>query len=266
MQLMLRNSQAKIRTTFVGLDGEATDPTNPRVTVTRDSTGDVVADEQPATLESGEGTGIVSYTLDPIDTVDLLRVEWSADDASAPDMQVSVVGAHLCTLEQLQAKLGGQLEPYELRALREAVERRLEDACGVAFRPSYHREQLPGDGTNELLLSRPRPLTILSATLDGQNVLGHVGLTIGGTVTGVTFPRGRTLDIAYVHGWPMTPEPVRDAALELAAQTFAGAGERVSRFREDEHEVWFTLPGNGRTTGIPMVDQVISDYGYPVVG
>lgn len=265
MQLILKNSAAKIRATFTGADGEATEPTNPVVTITRNSDGEEIVTAQAATVEEDAAVGVVSYTLDPDDipTVDLLTVEWSSDDASTADTRVGVVGGFLCSLEELDAAVATTLTTLELRELREEVEEKLETACNVAFRPSYARETLAGDGTNTLLLSHRRPTAILSATIDGEDVSADLTLSSGGVVVhGGHFLATDELDIAYSHGWPVAPSPVNRAAVKLAPAFDSGGDDRVNRFREDDQEFFLTVASGTRSTGIPEVDRVIRDYGY----
>lgn len=254
MQLILRSSAAKIRATFTGPDGEAVVPTNPTVTITRDSDGVEIATTAAATSEGG---GVVSYTLDSADApdVDLLHASWSANDAGAPDADVGVVGGFLCSLEAIAEVIqagGGQWSVEMLRAKREQAERKLEDACGVAFRPTYARETITGRR-----LSRRRPLRVLS--VDGEASV--LSFDLGGTLSSYTDGT-----VAYVHGYPAPPEPISRACVKLAAHYIEGAGDdRINRFREDDQEVWLSMPGAGGETGIPEVDQAIRSYRVPVL-
>jgi hypothetical protein len=273
VELILASSAAKIRATFTGPDGEATEPTNPTVTIVRDSDGEEVVSAQAAT---DEGSGVVSYELEAKDipTVDLLQASWSAEDASAADTEVGVVGGFLCTLEEISAAVeaagGAEPDTLTLREKREEAEGKLEDACRVAFRPSYAREMLCGQGKRRLLLGRPRPTAILTATLDGSDIAAELALGKGGTVEREScFPIGSELEITYIHGWPVPPEPITRAAIQLAAAYVqaTGGSDGITRFREDDQEIWLSVPGvNGAETGIPDVDQAIRDYRYPVVG
>lgn len=253
MQLVLRGSAMNIRTTFQDADGAATAPTNPTVTIVRDSDGETIEDDSAATVE-GNGARFTLNASD-IPEVDLLRVSWSATGGTAPDQLVGVVGGFHCALEEIS----DDGESTDLRALREQAEDWIERSCGIAFRPAYYREQLEVDSAS-VLLSRPLATEVLSATIDGD----EVDVTLGAGLA--TLDRCGTLDIAYVHGYESTPEAVRRATAKLAQHISAGGDNRISRFREDDQEVWLAMPGVTGETGIPEVDAVIERYGIPSVG
>lgn len=258
MQLVLRNADSKIRATFTGPDGEATAPTSPTVTITRDSDGEVIADAESATLVSA---GVVSYTIPAADIpdVDLLHVSWSGTGASAPDDEVEVVGGFLCSLEEIDD------DAQTARRLREQAEQWLEDACGVAFRPRYKREVLSAmPPVLDLLLSRPLVRSITSITQDDVAVdLDDV--TVGETVYRDAGWYG-SVEVVYEHGYTTPPEPIRRAVVKLAQFASTGGDNRISRFREDDQEVWLAVPGVSGETGIPEVDSAIDQYRFYAVG
>lgn len=263
MQLVLVNTPAKIRATFTGGDGEAVAPSSPTVTVVRDSDNEEIV--------SGDSADVVDdkavYTFNPADLPGVDRLEATfTEGATSAVVEVEIVGGFLCSLEAI-SDASEQTDPEILRGLRETAERRLEDACGVAFRPRYARETLLGDGTTELLLRRPRPLSVIAATLDGDDVLAELSPTSGGTVTrSAGFPCGAELDIAYAHGWGSCPEPISQAAVKFAATLAENADDRIQRFREDDQEVWLTVPGTGGAlTSIPEVNAAIEAYRIPLV-
>lgn len=266
MQLVQVKTPGRIRASFVGGDGESVAPSDPKVTIVRDSDGATIADDANATTDGAAA----AFALDPatIPTVDLLTATFTDESGATVEVQVAIVGGFLCSLEAIETA-SGESDPLVLRTMREQAERKLEDSCNVAFRPRYTRETLNGDDTSELLLSRPRPLTILSATLDGVDILSQLSLASGGTVCrSATFPAGSELDIAYAHGWPSCPDPMSRAAVKLASVLAPGSGDdRISRFREDDQEVWLTTAGvDGAATSIPEVNAAIEDYRYTVVG
>lgn len=266
MQLVLRGADSKIRATFTDEDGSASAPTSPIVTVTRDSDGEEIVTAGTCT---DEGDGVVSYTLDgdDIPTVDLLTATWAASDAAAGDSVVGVVGGFLCSLEDVEATVGGSPTVPELRQLREEIEERLERICNVAFRPSYARETITGTGRSRIVLDNNRPLAVISATLNGVDIADELSFSRHGLLARTAgLPCGSTLNIAYSHGWPLAPSPVRRAALRLAADASSGDGGLISRFREDDQEFWLSVADGNRSTGIPEVDRVVRDFGYPVLG
>lgn len=251
MQLVLRGSAANIRTDYIDGDGDATAPASPTVTIVRDSDGETIEDGSAATVD-GDGA---RFTLDPatIAEVDLLRVGWGGVGATAPDQLVGVVGGFLCSLEAISGD--------DARAVREQAEEWIEHSCGCAFRPSYRREQIRVS-SREVLPSQPLVTEILSAAIDDIEV--DVDLTDGA----VTLPYATCglLDVAYVHGYEVTPEPIRRAVVKLAEHIAAGGDNRISRFREDSQEVWLAMPGVTGETGIPEVDTAISQYRFRSIG
>lgn len=255
MQLALRGSAANIRIDYIDGDGAATAPTSPTVTIVRDSDGETIEDGSAATVD-GNGA---RFTLNPatIAEVDLLRVGWGGTGATAPDQLVGVVGGFLCSLEAISGD--------DPRSVREQAEEWIEHSCGCAFRPRYHRERLPAcEGS--LLLSRPLVSEVLAATIDGE-AIDLDGLTV--EANGVARSEGwrGTVDIAYVHGHLECPEPISRAAATLAQHIAEGGdANRISRFREDDQEIFFTLPGPGHATGLPDVDTAIDVYRFPSVG
>lgn len=265
MQLVLRGGPGKIRAAFTGGDGEALDPTSPTVTITRDSDGEEI--------ETGTAAPDGEFSLNPADIpdVDLLRVMWEADNSAASDQEVGVVGGFLCPLEEISAAItaAGRPEPEAptLRALREAAESVIEDACGVAFRPRYRRDVLDGRGSGQLLLSAPRPIRILSATVDGIDVASGVSLSVLGAERSSGWSTGLAIDIAYVHGWPVPPPQIRRAAARLARFLHESGDQRVGRFSEQGESFTATVAGiDGALTSLPEVNAAIEAYRYRSVG
>lgn len=259
MQLVLRNADSKIRTTFTGPDGEVATPTSPKVTIVRDSDGETIADAASATVESG---GVASYTIsaEDIPEVDRLTVAWSAADASAPNDVVEVVGGFLCSLEAIDP----DADPSDSRRLREQAELWLEDACGVAFRPRYERETIDARGSTSLLLSRPLVSAVLSASDDGT-AIDVDDLTVGEVVSQPSCFTG-LVDIAYAHGYAAPPEPIKRAVIKLAQFASSGDSDRVTRFAEDDQQFWLTVGGvGGAATSIPEVNAAIEAYGFASV-
>lgn len=276
--MILRNTSAQISVTL-SVDDAETDPSPDSATVqiTRED-GTVLVAETAATEG---GTGRFTFQLTPTHTADLdvLTATWQMTVGGMEQTLTTfheIVGGFICSLEAISAAMvaGGGAAPdaATLRTLRANAERKLEDACNVAFRPRYAREKLDGDGTDELFLAHPRTLAPITATVSGAALSGGELAEVEPTRAGFYREAGwaggrRNIEIAYEHGWPSPPEPITRAAIKLAAVYFeAGGDDRISRFREDDQEFFLSVAGANRDTGIPDVDRAIQDYRYPVLG
>lgn len=269
--MILRNTSATISATL-SVDGTETDPSpdSATVTVIRDDGTELVAE----TAAADGGTGVFTYQLSPSETaqVDVLRAAWKMTVAGQEQTLATfhpIVGGYLCPLaaisEAVVAAGGSAPDVEDLRRRRDEAERALEDACGVAFRPSYAREILRGDGRADLLLHRPQARTILATSFAGE-ALDLDELELVGDVVrrSAGWTRDAIVSIAYEHGYSSPPEPITRAAVALAAFYFENSTDRVSRFREDDQEVWLTVGGIGNAeTSIPEVNQAIRAYGFP---
>lgn len=272
MQSVLKGSAGKIRAVFTDSDGAAASPTAPKVTITRDSDGAAVATAAAATNEGG---GVVSFTLTAgsVADVDLLHVAWSASAGSAAAAEVAVVDGFLCSLEDISLRLEANVvpPPADLRALREVAERRIEDACGVAFRPSYRRERMVGDGAPSLLLSSPRPTRIISASIDGgDDIAADTQLDGGAAIYAAGWTSGATVDIAYAHGYATPPEPISRATIALARHLVledpSNVFDRATSYTTEEATYSLVTPGvRGMETPIPEVNAVINAYREVVI-
>lgn len=256
MELIGRNLVGRVRATFTGVDGEAVAPTNPRITITRDSDGAKVADNQEASLEGN----VAYYDVPPQDEVDLLHCVWTGTvdgDPITVKTRSEVVGGFLCPLEGLPGDT-----PQEQRQNRTEAERKLEDAANVAFRPRYAKEVHFADGTNFYLLRRNMPQRVFSVEVDGvPQDAGMYELQDSTLVLRYTPQKGTAIAVAYEHGYPTPPEPVGKAVVKLANYLTENSDDRITRFREDDQEIFFALPGSG-STALPEVNQVIRDYGF----
>lgn len=267
MQTVLKGSASKIRAVFTGADGEAVAPTSPKVTIIRDSDGVEIATNDAATHD---GDGVVSYALTPaeIAEVDLLHASWSATGSYAAPCDIGVVGGFLCSIEEISSVITTTPAPSAktIRGLREAAERRIEDACGVAFRPTYRRERLWGDGATGLLLAERRPSEILSAKIDGGDELSaDVTIEAGQIVYEGGWPAGSQVDVSYIHGFTTPPDPISRATVALARYLVledpSNVFDRATSYTTEEATYSLVTPGvRGAETPIPEVNAVIDAY------
>jgi hypothetical protein len=283
MERILRDTQAEVRVTVTNKLGEAANATGAvKVTITRDSDGSVIVNDQNASSVSGVAGGY-AYTLAPanIPEADLLTAVWKATIESQADQlfttEIEVVGGQLCSLEAITAALGSgtSADNAKLREARAYAERVLEDACGVAFRPRYAREVRDGDGSTSLMLYRRRPLQLISVSVGGtaltSSELADVELSSSGLLyrAGAWASGFENLDFAYIHGYRSPPEPVSRAAVKLArsfiVKSPSNFDERATSVTTDEAHYSLVTPGvRGAHTSIPEVNRVIEEYGQPL--
>ena len=76
------------------------------------------------------------------------------------------------------------------------------------------------DGSTELFVSRPRLLSVRSASIGGEELsLGELAPSIAGTIVRSTpWPVDVDIEVAYEHGYPEPPNDVREAAIKLARE------------------------------------------------
>ena len=276
LERVLRNTSANLSATFE-VDGVPTDPSPDAATVEiiRDNGTTLVAE----TAATPGGVGKFTYTLTPTHTaqLDILTVRWQATLNGAEQTitsTVEIVGGFLFNLAQIRAA------PYALNATdypndlvvdaRTLAEQRIEDACGVAFVPRYRRETLSGPGGPVLLVGAPRLRTIRTATVDGTALTSTELAEVTYSAAGTAYWRNKWLEgannvvVAYEHGHDSVPGPVSRAALLLAKHYLTETPFDARHTSVSTEDGTFTLatPGlRGSVTGLPEVDQVISEYG-----
>lgn len=278
MQLIRRESSATITARATDGAGMAVEPDSAKVTITRDSDGEVIADGAAVQVDGSKLACTVK--AEDVPRVDLLHVTWEivADGAASTlRQQVGVVGAFICSLQEIAEAVEGSARseptPEQLAAARAKAETLLEERCNVAFRPTYHREVLRGEGGEELVVSRPRLLSVRSVTISGRPIsIGEVAPSIAGTVVRADgWPEGAEIEVAYEHGWPMPPDDVREAAIKLARDYLladpSDYDQRAGRIETAEAVYGFltTAGVGGAVTSIPEVNAVIEAYRHPVI-
>jgi hypothetical protein len=275
---VLQNTGATISVTFT-VDGTATDPSPAIATIgiVREDGTTLVA---PATATTRTGVGVFTYQLTPTQAaqLDLLTVRWTATfsgNATVITDYVEIVGGFLFTLgyartlKPLQDTV--KYPTADVVAARTLAEMALEDACGVAFVPRYARETRTGDGTSDLLPKRPRPLSIITATLDGSTVTDAVVDDEDGPGAATFYRDGgwgttrRGVVLKYEHGYRSPPPRVGRAAAILAKRFLVDSplNDRAINVVSDAGTEFLVTAGvRDAVFDVPEANAVVQEYGY----
>ncbi len=242
-------------------------------------------------VASGNATpgepGVYTFALPPQASLTLLTVTWSATVAGYPVTAtglVEVSGGMFFTVPQIRAADeqladGNRFPTAALVAARLETEIECEDICGRAFVPRFWRETLDGNGTSDVLLSKPdvrgiravstRPRAGLPLVPLSADQLAALAITADGMLrrTDAAFwTEGvGTVQIDYEYGLDGPPLPLTEAALvrlrSLATKHNSLIPDRASSFTAIDGGTYrLTLPKR-KSTGIPDVDAVYARYG-----
>lgn len=137
---------------------------------------------------------------------------------------LEVVGAEWFSITELRAEQGledvGTVPTALLREVRDEFCELADEVCGVAFVPRYHRDQLYGDGSCWLPLSKLRPRSLRSVTIDGTaQTVGDFDIDDAGRlVANRSFPTPgdstRNVVVIYEHGYDRPYGRLRREALK----------------------------------------------------
>lgn len=281
MDRVIRGTSATISITF-RVDGTPTDPSpdSATVRVVREDGTELVA----STAATEAGTGKFTYALTPTHTaqLDVLTAEWTATlsaQVQTVRTKIEIVGEMLCSIAEITDALpsGVTASTDEVKAEHVRAESWLEDTCGVAFRPRYARERLDGSGGVDLLVSNPRPITLVAVTIDDTALTTEERDAVEVYESGTLYRASgwasgrRNVEIKYEHGYPIVPAPVNRAAIKLARFFLtpdpSNRDERATRIETDEASYSLVTPGvRGAILSIPEVNAVIEQYRYLGVG
>lgn len=256
-----------------------------------------VEDVDETVVASGNASqaaaGIYTYTL-PTAVTGTLGVYTAtatytmSGSGYSQTIPVETVGNYLFEMHELRG-FDRALENEEhypaadLRAAREAVTMDLETAAQVAFAPRARRVTLSGNGWAEIFLPDVRVTEVDAVTLydedlgadDDEPIIGdelidceadlHTGIVT--RTDGNIFPVGsNNVVIDYVHGYEVTPAPIKQAALILAAEYLIKSQlpARATSVSNDLGDFRISVANEdlNRPTGIPAVDSAIQKYGY----
>lgn len=279
---VLQGSAADVSYTFRDKAGTATAVNDASVRIVREDGTELVAPTAPV----ADADGLFTYTLTPAETgaLDVLSVEWTATVDTyeqTATTYVEVVGGFLFSVTDARAlsPLNNTTTYTTARLIeyRTIAEMALEDACGVSFVPRYFRERVDGSGTVDVLLSKPRPLSVSSVVVGGTtssvgtaftaNQLTDLRLYPTGKLyhsSGWTEGRGNVL-VKGTAGYPHPPPRVGRAALLLAKRFLVDSpiSDRAISTTNDDGQVSFFVTAGVRDAvfDVPECNSVISSYG-----
>lgn len=275
-ETILRNTGELLDLTFY-VDGVATEADGDvTVTVTRERGAVLVAS---TTAVDHADVGRYQYSLSPQADLDLLTVTWSgvfSGTTQTVTTQVEIVGGYYVTLAEIRAQKNldstTKFTAIELDTAQRAVETMIEEFCGVAFVPRYHRDVFTGDGSTFRQLSKMYPRTILAASLDGVAVADTSAwsVTRGGWLqtgstylTAPSYVGAENAWVAYEHGLDAPPADLKRAALIAIRANLLDdqTGHReLSIANEFGGTTRFAAINEDNPTGIPAVDGVLKRY------
>jgi hypothetical protein len=277
----------------VSVDEVLVDPDGQNVTygVTRANGTVAVA---AGTVATRQAVGVYQATLSgsAMALLDTLTITWTYLRSGATQVEttvVEVVGGFLFPLSDLRKRLTdtNAYPTSDLVAARTMAEQELEQRAGTAFVPRYAYERVFMTYPQYSLdLGRMYVRSIREVTIEGIAFSAGDVAGLAVDTTGLIRRRtgilswwwgagiangGANIFIGYEHGMDRPPEPVRQAAVDLAqyhAQTFAatsGVDPRATRIITQDGTVELAQVGEGGT-GIPSVDRVVvGSYGLPGV-
>lgn len=288
MSRLLRSTGATISVTLTKAGEPVEAEGLPTVVITRENGESLVA-SSASTKDAAKG--VYTYTLTPAQTalVDILKAEWTAKIGGVAGEVFTthheIVGDTLASLSAIEASLpaGTTANEAELQEALELAEDWLEDACGVAFRPRYARDELDGTGGLDIRLVHPRPLalrTIKLGSITGANrtaltesEVNEVQLYPGGKAFRLAgwWPGRLNVEVTYEHGYRQVPKQVNRAAVRLARhfliEDVTDYDGRASSISTEQAHYTLITPGlRGAITAIPEVNVVIENFTFMGVG
>lgn len=272
---VLKGTSSLISVTFT-VDETATDgaPDSATVVILNADGTELVS----STAAGEGGTGRYTFTLTPVHTANLnvLTANWTATingAAQTVSTSVEVVGGFLFSLAELRAMSGLEdTVKYPTAALataRTLAESALEDACGVAFVPRYHRATIRYT-SGDLALQHPMVRSVRAVTSEGtvwtQDQLDELVIENSSFIygpSGWTTTRGG-LTVAYEHGYDQPPPRVSRAAKTLARHYLIESpidSRWTSISSEDGTFSVVTAGERGNLFDLPEVNAVVQEYG-----
>lgn len=248
------------------------------VTVTAtDADGTTVLDSVPADAPpDGGDRWTVKIPPAEIQSPTRLTVEWDAGSGWVETDVVDVAGGRYLTPGDVRAGdeegRGLNRERFTEELLEAAiivVERRIEQATGVAWVPRYERLDVTVAGGNTVRL-RPAVREVLELIVGGRETdPARLQVTPYGTafLANGTFPMGGNA-VAFIHGHDRPPADLANAAREAAAELAKGqANSRVPKTADSVSAGGYAFnfshqadAKRGRPFGLPDVDAVIMSH------
>jgi hypothetical protein len=270
LQQILRNTQATLE-----ID-RPPGPATGSVTVT-------ITKADGTTLMSGTATlagNTYTFTLPPQPELDRLSVTWSGTWGGVVQSVVTtaeIVGGYLFrvdTARQYGDQVLADTTKYPddvIEAARAEITDLFEQVCDVAFVPRYARDVLDGSGGYAIRVFNRRCSRVIAATMDGvaltSSELADITVRPSGWLVrksgawNYSFT-GRNITVAYEQGWPIVPADIALAGLVLCRYQLVSndISDRMVAFDNDLGTVRLSVPGPGRPTGIPLVDDTLRRY------
>jgi hypothetical protein len=254
-------------------DGTLTAATGTPTVVVARADGTVVTGAAATT----PSTGVYERTLTTTDTatLDILTATWTATvDASVMTFVTTheVIGDELFTEDELRRfgdRAIADTTAFTDAAIAEARDRvtdEFERICEVSFVPRYTRETLDGDGSTMLRLPHGRVTAVRAASIDGTAVttLADIVIRYGHWLyrpDGWTLGRQNVV-VAYERGRASCPGEVKRAAMTVARMELVASdlSDRTLSYSNEMGVFRLSVPGPGRPTGIPIVDEILRRY------
>lgn len=264
----------ELTTTVYDADGVEATATAGTVTIL-DSAGSAIVTDGVCSVVDGD----LIFDLDHDDAprLDTYECRWSAT-VGADTLEIrtafELVGDYLFEVSDLRTHSDGVFSSpstYSTARLQDArvwCEQRMENAAGVAFVPRGARELHRGEGSQRIILNHPRVREVYSITEDGTAWTAEQLASVqvkGGVLylPSSVWARDAQFSVHYEHGHDITPSPVKEAGLILAAEYLLENNLR-SRATSESTDVGFirlAIAAPGGRVGIPEVDAVIRDFG-----
>lgn len=269
---ILRNTPTNAKVIFYQ-DGVQADPDGQSVTV-------VVKDDTGGTVSSGAATRDTVapfpyvYPISGQANLGLLTVEWTGLFSGLPvtvETQVEVVGAHLFTVSAAKAFDGGDLagvDNAEIEDERDRITDMLEAHTGVSWVPRFRKDVISGDGTDWLMVYRPKVSKVLSVHIDGvaltQDELDD--LVVQGAVLhrkSATWPAGfANIVVRYEHGMDRLMDGVDRIGLILLRERLivSNISRRTLSTTDELGTTRYAVPGELWPLGLPEVDSWVKKH------
>lgn len=269
MDRFLQGTPATVSCSFTSGD-TVIDPGVVSVTITREDGTALVTDG--ATSGTGAAPRTSSLTTVQTAALDFLTLTWTSATLGTLTTYAEIRGGFLFSLAEARA-----LKPLDntttypttdVIAARVLAECALEEACGVAFVPTYKREKIDGNGTTDVLL-KARPLSVTSATVGGVEVadLSTLELYADGRLYNPSMWTAgrRNIEVKYTYGYPFPPPRVGRACLLLAKRFLVDSpiSDRVTTMTTPEGGTQFYVTAGVRDAvfDVPEANAVVQRYG-----
>lgn len=275
---VLRNTGVRLEHTWQN-DGQPIEPDGgvsslTKVAITKADGSVLVPAGTDATRSA---VGKFFFDLPPQAALNVLTVSWTAlfnglSQTIAEELEI--VGGFYCNLADLKAipNMPASITDAALLEFRRDFENLAEEYVGVAMVPRYHRDHVVGTGRTRVQLTKLRPRTVLSVSINGSVVadVSGYGLHPHGRLENLSgFPRptiaGPNVFVEIEHGLDAPSESMRRACklyVHHQAKMDRSAVGRDMLAETDSEGItarWSTPDWDaGRPTGLLDVDRTLN--------